>query len=82
MTPLSKEIKNEILKTFSLLKEENIDNFESAYNKIVTEIPYQYLAHIIRTLETYVQEKMDSPFFRITCTPADMGSVAQGLACG
>ncbi len=61
---------------------ETIDKFEYLYNDLVKDISYQYLAHIIRTLETFIREKKNMPFFRITCNPAKPEEPAKGLAWG
>lgn len=79
MKPISEETRTEIEKTLSVTQE-NIERVERLYNKILNGISYQYLAHIIRTLETYIRENKDMPFFRITCNPAKPEEPAKGLA--
>ena len=81
MNPISNETKEKIKNTLSV-SSQNIDNFEKLYNKLLKNISYQYLAHIIRTLETYIRENKDMPFFRITCNPAKPEEPAKGLAWG
>lgn len=79
---LTSEIKKQIKRELKPLTDSNITTVETAYKKIIEKIPYQYLAHLIRTMEMYAQEKLSCPFFRITCSPVDIREVAQGLASG
>lgn len=79
---LTSEIKKQIKRELKPLTDSNITTVETAYKEIVEKIPYQYLAHLIRTMEMYAQEKLGCPFFRITCSPVEMRKVAQGLASG
>lgn len=62
--------RKKISKEFQLT-EENISDVNKAYNKLIKNIPYQYLAHIIRTIEEYVRKTVKgADYFRITCMPA------------
>lgn len=52
------------------IKETSIDKMIEDYNRLIQNIPYQYLAHIIRTMEVYIRKNIPkSDFFRITCNP-------------
>lgn len=63
------------------LKEENVLKLDKIYKKIIRDIPYQYLAHIIRTIEEYVRNiDKEAGFFRITCTPIKDNKAIKGLA--
>lgn len=64
------------------IKKESIDALIVDYQKLIQDIPYQYLAHIIRTMETYVRKNVkDAQFFRITCEPTPESNEAlKGLA--
>lgn len=80
LKPLEIDTKNKIKQLLGV-KEKLIDEYIKRYNTI-TDIPYQYLAHIIRTLETYIRKKDGFGYFRITCTPTkDMSFIAKDL-CG
>ncbi len=47
-----------------------VEMLKKYYEKMVESIPYQYLAHIIRTIEVYVRDNIEgSEDFRITCKP-------------
>ena len=35
----------------------------------ITEVKYQYLAHIIRTMEVHLRKKTNNPMFQINCEP-------------
>lgn len=59
-----------------------IKKFETKYKNLVEKIPYQYLAHIIRSLETYIRNKPEMKFFRIFCTPSKIEGMDNGLAAG
>ena len=64
------------------IKEETISTLIADYQKLIQNIPYQYLAHIIRTMETYVRKNIkDAQFFRITCEPTpESNDALKGLA--
>lgn len=79
--PISKETKKIITEKFSV-SIDNINKVEKSYNSLISGISYQYLAHIIRTLETYIRENKEMPFFRITCNPSKPKEPAKGLAWG
>lgn len=67
--PLTVETKKEISCKFGI-REDFIDKMMEDYDRLIQNIPYQYLAHIMRTMETYIRENIpDSEFFRITCNP-------------
>lgn len=81
LKPLQIDTKNKIIELLDV-KERTIDDYIKRYNT-VTNIPYQYLAHIIRTLETYIRQKEGFGYFRITCTPTkDMALIAKDLSAG
>ena len=81
LKPLRIDTKNKIIELFGI-KESSINDYVELYNTI-TDIPYQYLAHIIRTLETYIRQKDGFGYFRITCTPSkNMERSAENLAAG
>lgn len=50
------------------------------YNKILLHSPYEYLAHLIRTMEIFVRDKKDKEYFRITVTPNSSNSGIESLA--
>lgn len=58
LKPLEIDIKNKI-EQFLGVSEQSIDEYVNRYNTVI-DIPYQYLAHIIRTLETYIRK--NEPF--------------------
>lgn len=81
MNPISSDTKKKIKAALGVTQE-TVDDFERRYNKLLKDISYQYLAHIIRTLETYIRENKNMPFFRITCNPAKPKDPAKGLSWG
>jgi Domain of unknown function (DUF955). len=81
LKPLEIDIKNKI-EQFLGVSKQAIDEYVNRYNTVM-DIPYQYLAHIIRTLETYIRKKEGFGYFRITCTPTqDMSLIAKNLSAG
>ncbi len=63
------------------IQEESIIQISQTYEKLINNIPYQYLAHIIRTIEEYVRNKVSGAgFFRITCKPIKNNAKVKGLA--
>lgn len=57
-----------IAETFGVTPD-NVEALNELYNKLIDCVPYQYLAHIIRNLESYVRSKEKSPKFKILCLP-------------
>jgi hypothetical protein len=51
------------------LKRENVEQIYAEFNKIITNIKGQYLAHITRVMENYFREKTGNPLFIIKYTP-------------
>ena len=51
-----------------------------SYNKILSQSPYEYLAHLIRTMEIFVRNQKNKDYFRITVTPNDSTSDIESLA--
>lgn len=41
----------------------------------------QYLAHIMRSLEEYIRETCNAPFFRISCKPSSNNPNLKGTGC-
>lgn len=76
------DTKHDICKTFSL-KQESVDILTEDYKKLIQTIPYQYLAHIIRTMEVYIRNiSPEWQFFRITCSPTnESNKFLKELAC-
>lgn len=82
MNQIAQDTKDKILENFPSLRAEVIEDVRQLYDKeLVESIPYQYLAHMIRTMESYIQEKSKNEFFRITFTPYKSDNITQ-LACG
>lgn len=78
----SEETKHDICKAFSL-KKDSVDILTDDYRNLIKTIPYQYLAHIIRTMEVYIRNLAPEwQFFRITCTPTnESNEFLKELAC-
>lgn len=72
---ITPERKQEIANTFRM-DIEIVDLLERVYSNL--DITNQYLAHVIRSMEAYLQRTTGNPLFRIVCEPSleglDMGS--------
>lgn len=51
-----------------------------SYNKILSQSPYEYLAHLIRTMEIFVRNQKNKDYFRITVTPNNSSGKIESLA--
>ncbi|MGP1414418.1 MAG: ImmA/IrrE family metallo-endopeptidase [Treponema sp.] len=74
-------IKN-ILNAFNI-SQDNISSISDWYDNLIKNVPYQYLAHIMRTMEDYIRKNIPkSEFFRITCMPTEESKdELKDLAC-
>ena len=68
---------NEIAKCFDI-KTESVELMNAKYQEISSGIKYQYLAHVIRTVETEIRKKPNFGLFQIQCVPVENGA----LPCG
>ena len=60
----------EIAKTFNLPLD-SVNILYTVYKDVAKDIEGQYLAHIIRAMEHYLQNKTGNPFFKIECRPVN-----------
>jgi hypothetical protein len=51
------------------------------FSKVIGEVKSQYLAHIIRCMESYIRKKTGSPMFQINTFPLDPGSPLLNVGC-
>lgn len=73
------EIESLIANQFSTSKDA-IKACTDSYNKILSYSPYEYLAHLIRTMEIFVRNQKNKEYFRITVTPNNSISGIESLA--
>lgn len=73
----SKKI-NEIAKCFDV-KPESVELMNAKYQEISSGIKYQYLAHVIRTVETEIRKKPNFGLFQIQCVPVENGAMPCGF---
>lgn len=73
---------NKIEDSFKIHKE-SILQLKDDYTKLVENVPYQYLAHIMRTMEDYIRKNVEkAEYFRITCMPTEESKdELKDLAC-
>lgn len=57
-----------------------IEACADSYNKILSQSPYEYLAHLIRTMEIFVRNQKNKEYFRITVTPNNSSGEIESLA--
>ena len=60
---------------------QTIKTLYDKYADIHKRMKSQYLAHVMRSLEDYVRETCDAPFFCITCTPSSNNPAIKGTGC-
>ena len=65
------------------IKKESIISLRQGYEQLIKDVPYQYLAHIMRTMEDYIRKNVkEAEYFRITCMPAEESrEEIKDLAC-
>lgn len=73
------EIENLIGENFST-SASAIKACADSYNKIISQSPYEYLAHLIRTMEIFVRNQKNKDYFRITVTPNNSSTGIADLA--
>jgi len=62
---------------------ESITLLKDGYDALIKNVPYQYLAHIMRTMEDYIRKNVEkAEYFRITCMPTEESKdKLKDLAC-
>ncbi|MGP1520513.1 MAG: ImmA/IrrE family metallo-endopeptidase [Treponema sp.] len=65
------------------ISQDNISSISDWYDKLIKNVPYQYLAHIMRTMEDYIRKNIPkAESFRITCMPTEESKdELKDLAC-
>ena len=53
----------------------------SIFSQVILGIKNQYLAHIIRCMETCIREQTNNPMFQINCYPLDPASPLLNVGC-
>jgi uncharacterized protein YjaZ len=51
------------------------------FSRVIDEVKNQYLAHIIRCMESYIRRKTGNPMFQINTFPIDPGSRVLNVGC-
>ena len=54
--------------------EKTVRTVYNIFRKVLNDVKYQYLAHIIRSMETYIRKKTNNPMFQINCQPLDLNN--------
>ena len=67
-----------IARTFGTDRE-TVKKMNSLYQGISDGMKYQYLAHVIRTVEEKIRMELHSPLFQIRCIPVDASSPLPGF---
>jgi Zn-dependent peptidase ImmA (M78 family) len=76
---VTKEIISAISKQFSV-HEKTVETLHGFFEDITKPIKYQYLAHIIRTMEERLRQFPGNEMFRIECSPVDAEEKSLGIA--
>ena len=67
-----------IARTFGTDRE-TVKKMNAVYKGISDGMKYQYLAHVIRTVEEKVRMELHNPLFQIQCIPVDKSSALTGF---
>jgi Zn-dependent peptidase ImmA (M78 family) len=51
------------------------------FSKVIDGVKNQYLAHIIRCMESYIRQKTENPMFQINTFPVESGSPVLNVGC-
>ncbi|MBQ0165504.1 MAG: hypothetical protein KBT02_00165 [Treponema sp.] len=78
---IKSDIKEKIQKDFKV-KADAVEACQKSYNKIIGHVPYEYLAHLVRTMEIFVRDQEHKEYFRITLTPNQSVESIKDLAWG
>jgi hypothetical protein len=63
------------------VSEKRVRDIYAFFNHVITNEKYQYLAHIIRTMEAYIREKTGNPMFQINCKPLGLSAKEFHIGC-
>jgi Zn-dependent peptidase ImmA (M78 family) len=63
------------------VEENTVESVFQMFTRVITGVKYQYLAHVIRTMEVYIREKTKNPMFQINCQPLDAASPLLNIGC-
>jgi hypothetical protein len=69
---------NQIAKDFGV-EENSVRRIFANYQKLSEKMKTQYLAHAIRSVEAYVREQQNAPFFTIFCKPMSADAPELGI---
>jgi Zn-dependent peptidase ImmA (M78 family) len=58
-----------------------VKSIHAFFNQVLDGVKYQYLAHIIRTMEIYIRQKTNNPIFQINCQQLDIKSQLLNVGC-
>lgn len=61
--------------------EHTVTVLRNFYRQFSEDMKFQYLAHVIRTMEERLRKVSKNQLFRIVCTPIDENSKQLGIAC-
>jgi hypothetical protein len=71
---------NYIAEEFGVRKE-TVESINTIFNKLYSELKRQYLAHIIRSMESYIRKIANNPMFQINCFPLPPESPNFNVGC-
>jgi Zn-dependent peptidase ImmA (M78 family) len=63
------------------VKESDVDLVYRIFSRVIDGVKNQYLAHIIRCMESYIRQKTGNPMFQINTFPLDSDSPVLNVGC-
>ena len=63
------------------VKEGTVRLVHNIFSKAISGVKNQYLAHLIRCMESYIRQETKNPFFQINCFPLDSKSPILNVGC-
>jgi len=63
------------------VKEDTAKMVYAIFSKVISGVKHQYLAHLIRCMESYIRKETNNPFFQINCFALDPNSPMLSVGC-
>jgi hypothetical protein len=63
------------------IKKSQVKLVQKIFSEVISGVKNQYLAHIIRCMESFIREKTGSPMFQINTSPLDPASPMLNVGC-
>jgi uncharacterized protein YjaZ len=63
------------------VKKSSVENVYEIFSKVIGGVKNQYLAHIIRCMESYIRREIGNPMFQINTFPLESDSPVLNVGC-